>query len=241
MIRRDEEAVLAALRSSDLELEGRIPWSSNATFVVYCGGDDSRILAVYKPASGERPLWDFPTGTLHLRETAAYVVSRAIGWNLVPETVVRDGPFGPGAVQRFVPHDPDRHFLTLPDPDPLVVGKIVAFDALINNADRKSGHVLEDEEGRLWCIDHGITFHTEPKLRTVIWHLAGTPIPGALAADLSALHAGLGPGGAVAAQLVGLLAAEEITALADRALMLASSRAFPDVPPDRREFPWPPV
>jgi hypothetical protein len=227
--------------SPDLELEGRIPWSSNATFLVACGPPAHRLQAIYKPARGERPLWDFPPGTLHLRETAAYVVSRALSWDLVPETVIRDGPFGLGAVQRFIPHDPEAHFLNLEHPDPFQVQRIVAFDVVINNADRKSGHVLLDERGRLWCIDHGVSFHVEPKLRTVIWHLAGTALPEELAADLSSLAESLSTNGKVAGQLAALLTPDEIAALAHRAARLANARAYPDVHPDERGIPWPPV
>ena len=226
--------------AAPLRLVGRLPWSSNATFVVALESGDQESLAVYKPSAGERPLWDFAAGTLHQRELAAYVISRALVWNQVPESVIRDGPLGPGLVQRFVDHDPDRHLLALPDPDELWILRLVVFDAIINNADRKSGHVLEDSQGRLWAIDHGLTFHTEIKLRTVIWQFAGQPIPPGILADLAALSEAL-RGSELAGELRTLLTSDERKALDRRVRGLLRSGTFPPIPSDRPEIPWPPV
>jgi hypothetical protein len=244
------DRALALLASGELTVEGRLPWSSNATFLVRVADAQGQLLAVYKPRRGERPLWDFPAGTLCRREVAAYVVSEALGWRLVPPTVLRDGPYGPGMLQAFIPHDPDQHYLVLVDPDPLTIRRLVAFDLVINNADRKSGHVLVADDGTLWAIDHGVCFHLEPKLRTVIWDHAGEALPAGLAADLERLAGQLaGPAaprtppkaGAPAGALAELLAPEEVAATARRARRLARHGRFPAADPARRSTPWPPV
>lgn len=253
---------LAILAEGKAILEGRLPWSSNATWLVRLETPEARVLAVYKPRRGERPLWDFPAGTLCLREMAAFELSQALGWGLVPPTVLRQGPLGLGALQLFIPHDPEEHFLVLERPDPATVARLVAFDVIINNADRKSGHVLRDETGRLWAIDHGIAFHAEPKLRTVVWELAGEPLPADLAADLSALLDALDPPASdeaasdepashepaadeaapgLAARLAPLLSPAEIAALVRRGRRLLARGRFPGADPGRRDIPWPPV
>lgn len=243
---------LAILAEGEAILEGRLPWSSNSTWLVRLETPDARVLAVYKPRRGERPLWDFPAGTLCLREMAAFELSQALGWGLVPPTVLRQGPLGLGALQLFIPHDPEEHFLVLERPDPATVARLVAFDVIINNADRKSGHVLRDETGRLWAIDHGIAFHVEPKLRTVVWELAGEPLPADLAANLGALLDALEPpaleppapgdaGPGLAERLAPLLSPAEIAALVRRGRRLLAQGRFPGADPRRRDIPWPPV
>ena len=153
-------------------------WSSNATFLVNASLDGIEVPAVYKPQRGERPLWDFPDGTLCHREVAAYELSEALGWSIVPETVLRDGPYGIGMVQRFVDHDPDDHYFTLLEAHMDDFRRFAAFDVLANNADRKGGHcLLAQRDGHIWGIDHGLTFHVADKLRTVIWDFAGEPRP----------------------------------------------------------------
>ena len=308
--------VLELLRRSELVLEERVPWSSNATFLCRLrspgAGDDAEILveepsgampdsaasgatsnsaafgarpnasgtespqadvpgtaspeqallAVYKPRDGERPLWDFPDGTLYKRELAAYRVSEALSWGFVPPTILRDGPFGIGMVQAFIPHDPHAHYLELEAPDPEIIQRLTIFDALVNNADRKSGHVLQDEAGELWAIDHGLTFHVEPKLRTVIWEYAGKPIPLPILNELRALRPlmerkaeasvesdGLpdDPSSSASAEaslhqaLSALLSLSERIALRERLEGLIEDARFPDADPDRRMVPWPPV
>jgi len=236
------ERALALLAEGELTVEGRLPWSSNATWLATVRDGDLVASAVYKPRRGERPLWDFPPGTLYRREVAAFLVSQALGWGLVPPTVIRDGPWGPGALQVFVPHDPEAHFLTLESPDPRVVDRLVAFDVVTNNADRKSGHVLAGDDGALWAIDHGVTFHVEPKLRTVIWERAGRPVPESERGDLEALAAALeDPASALRAALAPLLSAAEVRAVARRARDLLAAGRFPAPAPEGISLPWPPV
>jgi uncharacterized repeat protein (TIGR03843 family) len=236
------ERAQALLATGELTLEGRLAWSSNVTFLARVTAGDGALLAVYKPRRGERPLWDFPTGTLCQREVAAYEVSEVLGWHLVPPTVLRPGPYGEGMVQAFVPHDPELHYLALESPDLATVQRMVAFDVVVNNADRKSGHVLVAEDGALWAIDHGLAFHVEPKLRTVIWDLAGEPLPPRLVKALRDLAVNLrAPDSALARALDPLLTPFEVAATADRALALARAGRFPEADPDRRSYPWPPV
>lgn len=167
---------LELLRRGALRIEGQLIHGSNHTFLVRVEDEEDDALAIYKPREGERPLWDFPTGTLCDREVAAYHVATALGWHFVPPTILREGELGPGMVQLFVPHDSQEHFLEMEGIAHRDVARLVVFDTVINNADRKSGHVLRSADGRLWAIDHGVSFHVAPKLRTVIWDLAGQPL-----------------------------------------------------------------
>jgi uncharacterized repeat protein (TIGR03843 family) len=224
---------LTILGEGDIELRGRLPWSSNATFLVTLCLDGTQMDAVYKPRRGERPLWDFPDGLCH-RELAAYRVSETLGWGLVPETLVRDdGPFGPGSLQRFVPSDFSQHYFTLVEREEHhdALRQIAVFDLVVNNADRKSGHCLLGEDGRIRAIDHGVCFHSEPKLRTVIWDFAGEPIPESLLADLERVTA-------QPVDLEGILTPREIQALSRRAGALVRLRRFPEPGPGR-PYPWP--
>lgn len=233
---------LEGLRCADLAVVGMLAGASNHTLLVRV--DAGERFAVYKPRRGERPLWDFPPGTLYRREVAAYEVSDYLGWDLVPPTVARDGPLGIGSVQQFMVHDPQEHYFTLIEDDSLHprLAQLAAFDLLINNADRKGGHVLRvADDGRLVGIDHGLTFHIEPKLRTVIWDLGGTAIPAAWRDDLRRLAAALSGDGDDLASLQELLDGDEIAVLRRRAELLAASAALPDVAPDRRPYPWPPL
>jgi len=236
------ERALELVRRGTLSLVGQLSWGSNATLLGVLEDDQASAHAIYKPRRGERPLWDFPSGTLCQREVAAYAVSEAMGWSLVPPTALRNGPFGRGMVQLYVAHDPDVHFLALDRPDPGVVARLVAFDHVINNADRKSGHVLQAGDGRLWAIDHGVAFHVEPKLRTVIWSLAGEPLPRDVAAGIEQLLAELGAAeSTLSIHLDGLLAPGERAALARRVRQLLDDGIFPAPAADRRHMPWPPV
>src|SRR5918998_2760840 len=151
------EQVMGLLERGEIELEGLMPDSSNYTFLVRLREGDLQGLAIYKPRRGERPLWDFPRGTLCQREAAAYLVSETLGWSLVPPTVLRDGPeYGVGSVQLYIDADPRAHYFTLRGSDDEAFKRFAAFDLITNNADRKGGHILQDREGRLWGIDHGI-------------------------------------------------------------------------------------
>jgi uncharacterized repeat protein (TIGR03843 family) len=227
--------VLRLLREGALRPLGLMPYASNDTLLCELTLDDVRTLAVYKPRDGEAPLWDFPPGTLCLRECAAYLAASLTGWSFVPPTVLRDGPFGFGAVQIFVDAEPEEHYLTLAAKHRDVFMRVAAFDVAINNADRKSGHcLLERESGRIWLVDHGVTFHAEPKLRTVIWEFAGEPLPPDVVRGLGALRA------AGAAAFDGLLDTDEVAALQDRIDRFLAFGSFP-APSSRWSYPWPPV
>jgi uncharacterized repeat protein (TIGR03843 family) len=228
-----ETASLTVLREGEVEVEGRMPWSSNGTYLVEVGLEDETTRAVYKPFRGERPLWDFPHG-LYQREVAAYVVSEALGWGLVPETVVRDGPLGTGSLQRFVPADFQQHYFTLlefPEHHDALKA-ICTFDLLANNADRKGGHCLLGEDGRVWSVDHGLCFHVDPKLRTVMWDFEGMAIPDNLVSDLARLD------GSLPTELDDLLDREEREALTARAAALVRRPVFPAAR-SARPYPWP--
>ncbi len=224
-----------------MAIRGLLAGSSNYTFLVDLKTADEQGLAVYKPVQGENPLWDFPHGTLSNRELAAYVVSEALGWRLVPPTVVRLGPYGKGAVQWFVDADFRQHYFTFRDAAAHrpTLQRIAAFDLVINNADRKSGHCLIDHDGRIWAIDHGVCFHTQPKLRTVIWDFAGQPIPADILADLTALRDQLAAGCPLHETLSQLLSSSEVRAVARRTDRLLADAMFPAPDPDRRSYPWP--
>ena len=234
------ERALKLLEQGDIELHGLLPWSSNYTFLVQVRDEELEALAVYKPSRGERPLWDFPEGTLALREMAAYVVSQALNWGLVPPTVLRQGPHGPGMVQLYVDVDHEQHYFTFGERHVVEAQRIAVFDALINNADRKAGHVLEDAQGHVWAIDHGVCFSPDPKLRSVIWDFAGQPIPSDILDDLRGLREQMGQHSSFVRALEKLLAPEEIEAMRRRLDRLIARRKFPNPGPDRH-YPWPPI
>ena len=235
-----DPAVPPVLASGELEVLGLLPNASNHTFLARARAGDEEALAVYKPRRGEVPLWDFPEGTLCAREVAAYVVSRTLGWPNVPATVLRDGPFGVGSVQRFVTHDPEEHYFTLAERFPAEFRQVATFDLVVNNADRKSGHCLLGEDGRIYLVDHGVCFSDEPKLRTVIWDHVGDPVEERSRADLRRFATEV-HGGPVRDELANLLSDSELEALEVRAAEVASMERFPEPGPDRRPFPWPPV
>lgn len=231
--------ILKILEQGRLDVEGLVAWGSNYTFLVQVCDDRWEVGAIYKPGRGERPLWDFPRGTLCLRERAAFLVSEVLGWHLVPPTVLREGPHGMGSLQLFVEHDPQQHYLTFQGSFTRQVQQIALFDLLINNADRKSGHVLLGDNGRLWAIDHGVCFHSDYKLRTVIWEFAGEPIPAGLLADLGTLRNWLvdcQDNGC--AELRKLLSKVEIEAVIRRIDQLIKGGIFPQPGPGR-SYPWP--
>jgi uncharacterized repeat protein (TIGR03843 family) len=217
-----------------LTVKGRLPGSSNATLLVEAHLDGETTLAVYKPARGERPLWDFPPG-LFRRELAAWHLSEALGWGLVPLTIEReDAPYGTGSLQRFVSADFEQHYFTLREDAHHhdCLRRICAFDVLANNADRKSGHCLL-AEGRIYAIDNGLCFHVEPKLRTVIWDFAGEPLSPAIVDDLRRLVAAPLP-----APLAGLIDPDERRALLRRARHLLKTGRLP-TDTLGRGYPWP--
>ena len=201
--------------------------------------DDEEVLAVYKPQRGERPLWDFAPGTLAARERAAFLVSEASGWDLVPPTVLRDdATLGPGSLQLFIEHDPEIHYFTLMHERIDDFAAFAAFDAVINNADRKSGHVLEDRDGRLWAVDHGLSFHVDDKLRTVIWAFADEPLTPEVRVTLEGLGSVLSDRGDLARNLAVVLSEEEAAATLERVEALLVEDRFP-APSSDRPLPWP--
>lgn len=235
------EPLKTALQQGELELKGQFMLGSNYTFLVTVRYDGQELPAVYKPTRGEQPLWDFPYNTLAQREVAAYVVSEALGFHFVPYTTIReDGPFyGPGSLQQYIEYDPEYHYFTFSEEDKARLKPVAFFDLLVNNADRKGSHVLiEKDTQKLWVIDHGICFHEEDKLRTVIWDFAGKAIPGELCATLHTLLTG---NSSLLTDLQPYLSPREISALTRRAKALQSAKVFPHLPRDRRVYPYPPV
>jgi uncharacterized repeat protein (TIGR03843 family) len=230
--------VLQLLAEGEIELQGQLPWSSNYSFLVSVSDEELQCLAVYKPQRGERPLWDFDDGTLCLREYAAFVVSQALGWGFVPPTVLREGPYGLGSLQLYVKVDPEEHFFNLRDKHHSEFQRIALFDVMTNNADRKGGHCLRDQNGHIWCIDHGLTFNAQSKLRTVIWDYAGQPIPPPLLDDLRAFQGQLADSGRVRQTLDRLLSPSEVKMLEMRLNQLLESGYFPQPGPGRN-VPWP--
>jgi uncharacterized repeat protein (TIGR03843 family) len=258
-----EQATLDLLADGKLEVKGRLVDASNAT--LYCtilagrpggfGGTGSppktggsrgavppdRIACVYKPIAGERPLWDFPTGSLAGREVAAYAVSRAAGWDVVPPTIMRDGPFGPGMCQLWIDHDPGVDLIALSRrTDHAGLRDMAVFDAVVNNADRKIGHLLPMADGHLYGCDHGVCFAEDYKLRTVLWQWRGKTLPGRSIEALRRLNAQLTEG-SLATELAGLLTASEIGAVRTRIATLLKHRVHPYPPADWPAVPWPPI
>jgi hypothetical protein len=232
-----EDEALALLASAEIVGEQLVPWGSNYTFAVaITGADGGERVAVYKPRAGEAPLYDFPDGTLYLREMAAYLLSRILGWDLVPPTVVREGPHGVGTLQLFIPvpreeEESDPAFWRRRRPE---IERMVLFDHIANNADRKLGHCLRDVDGRIWGIDHGLTFNVEPKLRTVLWQYVGRPIDEALLGDLARLRLRVD---AVRTMLAPYLDVSEIDAFEARVDLLIAAGSYPELDP-RRNVPY---
>lgn len=196
--------------------------------------------AVYKPLRGEAPLSDFPDGTLYQREYAAYVLSEAIGWSLVPPTIIREDGLnsGVGALQLFVTHDPSQHYFTLKDGHRDEMKRIAAFDWLTNNADRKGGHCLLSPDGRIWCIDQGLTFHADEKLRTVIWEFQGQPVPSEILSDIQTLGQKLTSEPGLRGAMQDLISPHEFSMLIQRIELIGQRRVYPP-PPPYRPYPWP--
>ncbi|MGQ0804873.1 MAG: SCO1664 family protein [Actinomycetota bacterium] len=232
-----DSAAAEKLAAGELEVLGRMHYASNATFLARVRNNGAEIAAVYKPRRGERPLWDFPNGTLCQREVATYELSAALGWGLIPPTVLRDGPLGEGMVQRFVDHDPEEHYFTLLEEHADRFRRFAVFDVLVNNADRKGGHCLRSlPSGAILGIDHGLTFHPAWKLRTVIWDFAGERIDPVLADDVcrvAQLDA------TVVDPLTPLLSPLELEAMQQRAAELVTTGTLPDPEPGYHSVPWP--
>jgi hypothetical protein len=225
-----------ALQFGGYELKGQFMLGSNYTFLVDVHHEGETVHAVYKPSKGEQPLWDFPDNTLALREVAAYHLSEALGFHFVPFTVLRtDGPHGPGSLQQYLDYDVEYHYFNFTPEDRQKLRPVVLFDALANNADRKGSHVFfENDTRKLHAIDHGICFHEEDKLRTVIWDFAGQAIPQDLLAPLSQTDHWRGV-------FEPYLSPREIAALIQRADSLLQTRVFPQPLQGRRAYPYPPI
>lgn len=244
--------VFDVLLNGEMEIEGRMPWSSNATFLVNvrpsdCGdtedeakGTDGWLKAIYKPHRGERPLWDFPDG-LYRREVAAFELAVLLGWDIIPRTVLREGPFGIGSVQSFVDADFSEHYFTMMESRPSVHDQFRAmatFDLIANNADRKGGHILlRPADDTVWGIDQGLCFNVEPKLRTVLWDFAGEKIPKPLRPAVERV-ASLKPG--ELGPLDSLLMPDELETMLARAQRVAERPFFPH-PKSDYAYPWPMV
>jgi uncharacterized repeat protein (TIGR03843 family) len=231
----DELTDRGLLEHGRMEILGRMPWSSNGTFLAEVCHDGRSTRAIYKPHKGERPLWDFPDG-LYRREVAAYELSEGLGWGLVPLTIVREeGPLGVGSLQAFVDADYEQHYFTLLEDEThhRTFRRLAAFDFVANNTDRKSGHCLIDGSGRIWAIDNGLSFHADFKLRTVIWEFAGEPLDDDTLSDLDRLATEDLP-----APLAALLGVFERDAVRARARALVRNGELPTDPSGQR-YPWP--
>ncbi len=229
-----------ALTRGEMEIKGQFMLGSNYTFLVSLRFDGQEIPAVYKPQQGEQPLWDFPSASLAGREVAAYLVSEALGFAFVPLTILREGPLGPGALQQYIDYNPNYHYFTFKQADLERLRPVALFDLLINNADRKGSHMLiEKRTRRLYLIDHGLCFHAEDKLRTVLWDFAGEPFPPELTNALKTFRNAMS--GELSVRLAQYLLPAEIAALDARAGSLLSACKFPDPPRDRRAIPYPPI
>ncbi|WP_336321662.1 SCO1664 family protein [Streptomyces lavendofoliae] len=255
------------LAKGELTVRGQVREASNAVLLCSVAYEDREVDCVYKPVAGERPLWDFPDGTLAQREVAAYEVSEATGWGLVPPTVLRDGPYGQGMVQQWIEGDPSASLLALVDgeepgegwravglaqvdedrtallvhADDVRLRRLAVLDAVINNGDRKGGHLLPAPDGRLYAIDHGVTFHVDDKLRTLLWGWAGEPLPAEAQEVLARLDGSLAPGEPLAARLAELITPAELAALRARVAALRSSGRHPEPSGEWPAIPWPPV
>ncbi|MCX5371039.1 SCO1664 family protein [Streptomyces sp. NBC_00103] len=262
-----DPAAAELLARGELTVRGRIRDASNAALYCTVAHEGREAACVYKPVAGERPLWDFPDGTLAQREVAAYEVSEATGWGLVPPTVLREGPYGEGMCQLWIETAPEADLLALvdaqePEPGWRAIGfaevgegrtallvhadderlrRLAVLDAVINNADRKGGHLLPTADGRLYGIDHGVTFNDENKLRTLLWGWAGEPLTGEAVDVLKGLRGALEPGGRLAVTLAALITPAEVDATRARADALLEAGKHPEPSGDWPAIPWPPV
>jgi hypothetical protein len=234
----DAVTALRLLQDGTLEVEGRLVDASNAT--LYCGVqlDELAVACVYKPIAGERPLWDFPEGTLAAREVAAYVVSEALGWGIVPPTVMRDGPFGPGMCQLWIDVDETVDLATLARSDLPQLRRMAVFDAVVNNADRKGGHLLPTPDGHIFGVDHGVCFSVENKLRTLLWGWRGRRLDAPIMDGLRQLRIDLDA--ELCEQLSALLSPAELHATRRRVDRLTATGKYPQPSEDWPAVPWPP-
>jgi len=222
------------ITEGELVVEGRFVDASNATLFAIAKLGNDEVKVIYKPIAGERPLWDFPDGNLAQRERAAYVISEALGLHIVPFTILRDGPFGPGSVQEWIEMDEEFDVVAFASAQTPQLRKMVLLDAIINNTDRKYGHILVDAAGSIYGCDHGVTFHADPKLRTVLWQWAGEELS---VDEIAVLNESL----MMAETILGeLITVDEITALKERASQMIDSGTFPYPSDEWPSIPWPP-
>ena len=229
-----ESNIVHALEHGDITIIGRMPHSSNATFLVAVQCDGTSFQAIYKPLRGERPLWDFEPG-LHRREIAAYLLSQAMGINMVPPTVLREGPLGEGSLQHFIDADVEQHYFTIFEQREDLHDQLRAmcvFDIVANNTDRKAGHCLLGLDDKVWGIDHGVCFAADFKLRTVIWEFGGEPLPDHLRAAIEPLIE------TIPLNIATLLSSDEVSALQERVQWLCEGGAFP-IDRSGSRYPWP--
>ena len=237
-----EDVALSLLGDGEMEIVGQLWVSSNNAMLGVVRADGLEAACIYKPVAGERPLADFPDGTLARREVASFRVSRATGWRIVPPTVLRDGPFGEGMVQLWIRADAAADPVALVNDSDPRLRRIAVLDAVLNNTDRKAGHLIPVEDGHVYGVDHGVTFSPVPKLRTVLWAWRGMPFAEDEAAVLAALRAALAPGtGSLAAELAPLLNRIELNATRRRLDRLVATGLFPQPDPRWPAIPWPPV
>ena len=216
-----------------------IPEGSNGTYLVTLTTEIHSCMAIYKPSEEEKPLWDFPSGTLYKREYASYLVATALGWNIIPPTVIRGGPLGEGSIQLFLQLETHSNYFTLRELYLRNFQTIALFDYITNNADRKASHCTRDLNGRIWCIDHGLTFHSENKLRTVIWDFEGEAVPRQLLHPVTVCLEALTSTSPLAKDLLSLLTLDEFTALISRIGRILQTQRFPILDPNRFNIPWP--
>ncbi len=229
---------MTLLENGQISVEGRLVDASNATLFVTISSGDESTKAIYKPVAGERPLWDFPDGDLASRERAAYLIDQALDFNHIPRTILRDGPFGIGMVQQWIEIDEDidlEIFFRQNDPQ---LREVALLDSIINNTDRKIGHLLPAQDGHLFVCDHGVTFHSEFKLRTVLWQWAGEKLADSELEALQSLL--LKIENEISLELSTLITKDEIEALKERVTTLISEGVFPHPNPEWPHIPWPP-
>jgi hypothetical protein len=234
---KSSEEIRDHLTMGEINISGRLVDASNATLFGTCTYLGSELSIIYKPIAGERPLWDFADGNLASREYASYLLSELLGWNLVPVTILRDGPFGEGMVQQWIDIDEDIDLALFYRTDDPRLRRMALFDAILNNTDRKIGHLLPTTDGHLFGCDHGVTFHEEDKLRTVLWQWAGLQLDDPEKSDLRKLLSKLESG---ETEIAKLITATEFQALLARIAHLLSTGEFPSPSEDWPAVPWPP-
>ena len=242
--KQETKNIINILQDGNLKLSGQAIRGSNSTFLCDVTLENQTIQAIYKPTKGERPLWDFPHQTLAQREVAAFIVYEILGWDLVPPTVLRTKPsvFGKGSLQFFIDHNPTLHYMNAEELDHFTMMRVVIFDLVVNNADRKSGHVIFDHHQKVWLIDHGLCFNEEKKLKTVIWNYAGQTIPNEIKKDLQYFISGLElKKFQLVRKLQMLITEREFFTIIQRSKEVLSMDSFPYPEPNRRSYPWPPI